>query len=87
MASATDRLLLAVSTSAVKAELEAGAVQQLAPRITEIRSRAQGAMAKPLEARDQGLPSASQALRNEGVEAMRRRAPPGRRRSRHAPLC
>ncbi|WP_052401390.1 methyl-accepting chemotaxis protein [Muricoccus aerilatus] len=81
MASATDRLLLAASTSAMEAELETGAVRQLAPRITEIRTRAQGAMAKPLEARDQGLPSASQALRNEGVEAMRRLAAEGAART------
>ncbi|SHK07402.1 HAMP domain-containing protein, partial [Roseomonas rosea] len=77
MAAITDRLLSSAADSAAAGGFEAGLVRDLTPRVAGIRNRALEAMAKPLEGRDPGLPAATQALRNQGVEAMRRLAAQG----------
>jgi methyl-accepting chemotaxis protein len=71
MALDTDRLLLSVTQSAAAGGFDAGPVRELTLRVAAIRRRVLDAFSKPQEARDQGLPTETQALRNQGVEAMR----------------
>ena len=66
-AAGTERLLSAAAESAAAGGGDAGAVRALSANLAGFRRRIHEELAKPLEAREQGLPAASQALRNQGV--------------------
>jgi methyl-accepting chemotaxis protein len=68
----TDRLLKAAAASAERGGFQASVARDVLARILSVRQRAMAEMARPLEARDPGLPTITQATRNEGADDLRR---------------
>ncbi|MFC3127540.1 methyl-accepting chemotaxis protein [Pseudoroseomonas globiformis] len=70
----TDARLKASEESAAQAGLRADVVRAVRDRILPVRQRALQEMEQPISSRDTGLPTVTQATRNESIEAMKRLA-------------
>jgi len=73
-AEVTDKLLPAAVDSARKGGFQAQLAQDMLARIHPVRQRTMEELARPPAARDPEMPKVTQALRNEGVEALSRLA-------------
>ncbi|MDQ1078614.1 methyl-accepting chemotaxis protein [Pseudoroseomonas cervicalis] len=70
----TDRLLREAAASAQAAGLDPAPLRDIESRIATLRPRSLAEMRRPLAERDAAMPTATQELRNAGVETMARLA-------------